>query len=51
MRQQRVTNTPAKTHFVSNSRVEADQKDIIIDKLRAEAEALKKNEQEFAMLK
>jgi|688.fasta_scaffold240810_1 hypothetical protein len=43
MRQKKL-GTPSKSTYISTGRVEADQKDIIIDKLRTDAEALRKNE-------
>jgi len=45
MRQIRNTGTPSKPGNIISStyRIEADQKDIILDKLRSEVESLKKN--------
>lgn len=37
LRQNRSTGTPAKTQFVSTYRVESDQKEIILAKLKSEA--------------
>ena len=39
------------TKVVSPYHVEGDQKDLIIEKLHSEVQALKNNEQEFALLK
>lgn len=50
MKQARSSNLPSR-QFVTSTRVQADQKNVILDKLKLEADALRKNETEFAMLR
>lgn len=38
-------------NYGSTYRIESDQKEVMISKLKAEAESLKKNEQEFYIMK